>query len=144
MFFAADSTETVVSPTDAVFSNVDQFDSWWQVSNCKTGGGELRFYKTNGITKCSIALIMRNRLWYFDQDASSTIYRSKIASTSYAFIHAVHGSTLHHPCHHRLCGILQGWPLRCILCWRMMCSCRCEEHYPSGAVPRYCTNLLVL
>ena len=62
MFYSNDATETVVSPTDTVFSNSDQFDSWWQISNCHTGGGELRFYKTNGITKCSTPLIMRNRL----------------------------------------------------------------------------------
>ena len=103
MFYAANAAETVVSPTDTVFSNTDQFDSWWQVSNCKTGGGELRFYNTNGIKKCSTPLIMRNRLWYFDQDMSSTLYRSTIATASDAFVHAVHGSTLHHLWHHRLC-----------------------------------------
>ena len=103
MFYAKNATETVVYPSDTVFSNAKKFDSWWQVENCNTGGGELWFYKTDGITKCSIPLIMRNRLWYFDQDASSTIYRSKIATVSAAFIHAVHGSTLHHLRHHHLC-----------------------------------------
>ena len=103
MFYSAAATETVVSPTDTVFSNSDQFDSWWQISNCQTGGGELRFYKTDGITRCCVPLRMRNRLWYFDQDASSTLYRAKIASSSDAFVHAIHGSTLHHLWHHRLC-----------------------------------------
>ena len=63
MFFSSDATKTVISPTDAVFSNFNSFDSWWQMDDCKTGTGNLRFYKYNEITIASIPLVMRNRLW---------------------------------------------------------------------------------
>ena len=46
---------------------------------------------------------MRNKLWYFEQDISSTLYRSKMATESDAFIHKVTGSTLHNLWHHCLC-----------------------------------------
>ena len=103
MFYSKEATETVVSPTDTVFSNADSFDSWCQMANCATGNGELRFYKTNGITRCSVPLVMHNKLWFFEQDISSTLYRSKMATDSDAFIHKVTCSTLHNLWHHRLC-----------------------------------------
>ena len=46
---------------------------------------------------------MRNRLWYLEQDITSTIYRSEILTTSDSFIHAVTGSTLHNLWNHHLC-----------------------------------------
>ena len=64
MFFSADATETVISPTDTVFSNSDSFDSWWQMANCKTGVGNLRFYKSDEITITSVPLVMLNNMWY--------------------------------------------------------------------------------
>ena len=103
MFYSAEATETIVSPTDTVSNNSTDFDSWWQLANCRTGGGELRFYKTNGITRCSIPLRMHNKLWYIDQDVASTVYRAKIRTCSDAFVHAINGTTLHNLWHHRLC-----------------------------------------
>ena len=95
MFYSAEATETVVSPTDAVFSNRQSYDSWWQIANCATGEGELKFYKSNEITIATIPLVMHNRLWYLDQDITSTQYRSKIATASDDFVNRVSGSTLH-------------------------------------------------
>ena len=103
MFYSADSTETVVSPTDAVFSNRQSYDSWWQIANCATGSGELRFDKSNKITIANMPLVMHNRLWYLEQDITSTLYRSKIATASNDFVNRVSGSTLHNLWHHRLC-----------------------------------------
>ena len=103
MFFSADATETVISPTDAVFSNSDSFDSWWQMADCKTGAGNLRFYKSDEITIASVPLVMRNKLWYLEQDITSTVYRANIGPSSDAFVRAVTGSTLHNLWHHRLC-----------------------------------------
>ena len=68
IFFSKDATEAAVSPTDTVFTNSASFDSWWQTSNCLTGGGELRFYETNVITHFSILLHMHNKLWYTEQE----------------------------------------------------------------------------
>ena len=103
MFFSSQATETVISPTDAVFSNSTSFDSWWQMADCATGTGHLRFYKSNEITIATIPLVMRNRLWYLEQDITSTVYRAKIAFASDAFVHSMYGSTLHNLWHHRLC-----------------------------------------
>ena len=77
MFFSTDATETVISPTDAVFSNSYYFDSWWQMADYTTGTGNLWFYSSNEITIASVPLIVCNRLWYLEQDISSTIYYSK-------------------------------------------------------------------
>ena len=103
MFFSADATETVIFPIDAVFSNKQSYDSWWQIANCATGEGELRFYKSNEITIANVPLVMRNRLWYLDQDIASTVYRSTIATASDTFVNRMTGSTLHNLWHHRLC-----------------------------------------
>ena len=46
---------------------------------------------------------MHNRLWYLDEDITSTLYRSKIATASDDFVNRVSGSTLHNLWHHRLC-----------------------------------------
>ena len=46
---------------------------------------------------------MRNKLWYIEQDVSSTIYRAQIEEASGAFAHTINGSTLHSLWHHRLC-----------------------------------------
>jgi len=81
MFYAAEATETVLSPTDIFFFNADQYNSWRQIANCTKCTGELRFYKTNEITRASILIIMHNKLWYIDQDLVSTIYRSRINTT---------------------------------------------------------------
>ena len=50
IFYLKEATETVISPTDIVFCNATVYDSWWQISNCLKGTGELRFYKSNKIT----------------------------------------------------------------------------------------------
>ena len=73
------------------------------MADCTTGTDNHRFYSSNEITIASVTLIMRNCLWYLEQDISSTIYRSKIATASDSFVHAVTGSTLHNLWHHRLC-----------------------------------------
>ena len=103
IFYSAEATDTVLSPTDIVFCNADTYDSWWQLSNCTKGKGELRFYKTNTITRATISITMINKLWYIEQDITSTVYRAKIGSSSDAFVRSVTGSTLHHLWHHRLC-----------------------------------------
>ena len=103
MYFSKEATETVISPTDTVFSNADAYDSWWQIANCATGEGELRLYRSNGITRFSVPLVMRNQLWYVEQDISSMLYRAKMTTESEAFVHAVTGSTLHNLWYHRLC-----------------------------------------
>jgi len=46
---------------------------------------------------------MCNKLWYIDQDVASTLYCSKIGTSSNAFVHSVTRSTLHHLWYHRLC-----------------------------------------
>ena len=46
MLNSKEATETVISPTDIVFCNADTYDSWWQLSNCIQGTGDLIFYKT--------------------------------------------------------------------------------------------------
>ena len=48
---------------------------------------------------------MKNKLWYIDQDVTSTVYRSKINSSSDTFVHSVSGSTLHHLWYHYLCHV---------------------------------------
>ena len=103
IFYSAEATDTVLSPTDIVFCNADTYDSWWQLSNCTKGKGELRFYKTNTITRATVSITMINKLWYVEQDITSTVYRAKIGSSSDAFVRSVTGSTLHHLWHHRLC-----------------------------------------
>ena len=103
IFYSKEATEIVISPTDIVFCNANVYDSCWQLSNFLKGTVDLRFYKSNKITQASIQLTMENKLWYIDQDVSSTIYRSKIATSSAAFVHSVTGSTLHHLWYHHLC-----------------------------------------
>ena len=103
IFYSNEATETVLSPTDIVFCNADIYDSWWQISDCLQGTGELRFYKTDAITRAAINITMNNKLWYINQDIESTLYRAKIRTASDAFVHSVTGSTLHHLWHHRLC-----------------------------------------
>ena len=102
MYYSADATETVISQTD-IFSNQDIFDSWWQINNCKTGSGQLRFFKSNGISIFSVPLIMVNKLWYITQDTASNQYCSQVQECSEAFIKSVSGTTLHNLWHHRLC-----------------------------------------
>ena len=103
MFYCAGATETVVSPTDDVISNSDFFDSWWKMDNYSTCGGELKFYKSNGITTCIIPLLMRNKLWYLKRDVTSTVYRAKIRSSSNTFAKAITNSTLYNLWHHCVC-----------------------------------------
>ena len=102
IFFYAEAKETVVSPTDVVFSNSNSFNSWWKIANCSTGGGELKLYKLNSITTCSILLDVNNRIWYLKQEITSIVYRAKIGISSDAFFHTVTRSTQHNLCHHHL------------------------------------------
>ena len=102
-FYCKEATDTVISPTDIVFCNANKYDSWRQLPNCKQGTGELRFYKTDTITRASINIQMIKKLWYIAQDTTSIVYRAKIRSSSEAFVRSVTGSTIHHLCHHRLC-----------------------------------------
>ena len=46
---------------------------------------------------------MHNKLWYIDQDVTSTVYRATIDTASDSFTHSVTGLSLHHLWHHRLC-----------------------------------------
>ena len=48
MYYSADATCTVISPTNIVF-NHSNFDSWWKVCNIKSGTGYLRFHSSTGI-----------------------------------------------------------------------------------------------
>ena len=62
IFFSADATETVISRIDAVFSNSTSFDSWWQMTDCTAGTGNLCVYKLDESTIATIPLVIRNRL----------------------------------------------------------------------------------
>ena len=73
------------------------------MADCATGTGNLRFYKSDEITIAKIPLVTRNRLWYLEQDITSTFYHSKIATASDAFVQSVTGYTLRNLWHHRLC-----------------------------------------
>ena len=103
MCYSPVATETVVSPTDIAFINANKYYSWWQNNNCASGEGSLRFYNSDGLTTSTVALKMRNKMWYILQDTASIIYQAKIASSSDTFFCAVSGNTLHNLWHHRLC-----------------------------------------
>ena len=75
IFSPPHTTVTVIYPTDAVFSNSDSFDSWWKMADCATGTGNIRFYKSHEITIATVPLVTWNRLWYLEQDISSTLYQ---------------------------------------------------------------------
>ncbi len=102
MFYSAEATETVISPTDIVFSNSDKYDSWWQLNNCAKGNGGLRFYHTNELFQCNVRLSMHNKLWFIEQDIITTRNRNRINTFSDDFVHSVSGTTLHNLWHHRL------------------------------------------
>ena len=72
MYYSPMATETVVSPTDIIFSNANKYDSWWQNNNCASGEGSLRFYNSDGLATSTMALKMRNKLWYILQDTALT------------------------------------------------------------------------
>ena len=95
IFYCPDATKMIISATDAIFSNSDSFDSWWKMANCSTGGSELKFYKSNGITTCSVSLLIQNKLWYLEHDVIFTVYCAKIRSSSDTFVRVITGSTLH-------------------------------------------------
>ena len=101
MFYSADATCTVISPTDVVIKH-EEFDSWWQVSNVHDGSGHLRFYSSSGLNHITVPLIMKNNLWFVEQDVARSLYRASVQNATSAFISAVDGSTLHHLWHHRL------------------------------------------
>ena len=65
MFFSAQATETVISPTDIVSHNTSTYDSWTQNSHVKWGVGYLRVYSESGINSVKASLQMQNKLWYF-------------------------------------------------------------------------------
>ena len=46
---------------------------------------------------------MQNKLWFLEQDVTSTLYHAKIGPSSDAFVRAITGFTLHNPWHHPLC-----------------------------------------
>ena len=73
------------------------------MADCKTDAGNLRFYKSDEITIASVPLVMRNKLWYLEEDIRSTVYRAKIGHSSDTFVRAITGSTLHKLWRHRLC-----------------------------------------
>jgi len=70
--------------------------------DCAADKRSLRFYTPNEITIATVPLVICNKLWYLEQDITSTLYRSKIATASNLFFHLVTGSTLHNLWHHRL------------------------------------------
>ena len=39
IFFSKEATEMSVPPTNTVYSNSDNCDSWWKVTTCNTGAG---------------------------------------------------------------------------------------------------------
>ena len=84
-----------------VFNHPD-YNSWWQVSNTKSGTGSLRFYSSTGLTHCEVPLRMHNRLWFIEQDVLSSIYRASAQNETSTFIASVNGSALHALWHHRL------------------------------------------
>ena len=102
MYYSADATETVVSPTDIVFANSDKYDTWWQVSNCREGTGELRFQTTEGLRSATVPLEMRNRLWFIRQSAETTRFRARVAATDDLIVNTLQASATHHLWHHRL------------------------------------------
>jgi hypothetical protein len=103
MYYCATASETVILPTDIVFSNEDKYDSWWQVANCKKGAGHLRFYTSSGLQSCTVQMTMKNKLWYINHDSNSNMYRQKMNQANDAFIASVNGTMLRTLWHHRLC-----------------------------------------
>ena len=103
MYYSPMATETVISPTDIVFSNANKYDSCWQCNNCKSEQEPLWFYNSNGITTSTVPPRMHNKIWFVLQDAASTICRAKIGAASDVFIRVVSGTTLHNLWHHRIC-----------------------------------------
>ena len=65
MFYSAQTTETVILPTDIFSYNVSAYGSWTQISHVKRGVGCLQVYSESGINSIKVKLQMRNKLWYF-------------------------------------------------------------------------------
>jgi hypothetical protein len=53
MYYLANATCTVISPTNMVCNHND-IDSWWQVCNIKQGTGSLCFYSSTGFTQFQV------------------------------------------------------------------------------------------
>ena len=70
------------------------------MANYNTGGGELRFYKSNGITTYSVPLVVWDKIWYLERDITSTLYQVNIGTSSNAFVRAITRSALNNICHH--------------------------------------------
>ena len=62
MIFTTKTIDTVLSPTDIVFYNADNYNSWWYLSNYKSSKGELQFYKICTINRGFIDIQMISTL----------------------------------------------------------------------------------
>ena len=103
MYFSLSASETFISPTDIVFNNQKKYDSWWQLANCKSGTGQLRFYTTTGFDSWQVDLFLKNKLWYLEHDSANPIYKQQICKQNNASVVSLNGSMLRSLWHHRLC-----------------------------------------
>ena len=102
MYFSTNTTKTTTSPTDIVTGQDNDFDLWWQISECTTGNSLLRFASWSGLHKAEVPLRMKNKLWYVLEDAKTTRYWSKVTCLDNSIICWLMGNAVHDLWHRRL------------------------------------------
>ena len=102
MYFFKDAKDTVISLTDIVLGPESNFDTWWQVSECRKGTGKLRCSSQDVLHSAKVRLRMSNKLWYIVQDAKTTRYQSHVVRLDDALVRCLTGTAVHDLRHHRL------------------------------------------
>ena len=63
-YYCAEASGTIISPTDIVYSHMDNFNGWQMTTNINSKTGTFTLLARDGINHIKYPTFMRNNLWY--------------------------------------------------------------------------------
>ena len=103
-YYCAEASGTIISPTDIVYTHLDNFTGWQMTTNIDTKTGTFILIARDGINHIKYPTFMRNNLWYhylFQPTTSPTSIpeqpQSIIRSMNYSAIFELWHLRLGHP-----------------------------------------------
>ena len=87
-YYCAEASGTIISPTDIVYTHMDNFKGWQMTTNIDTKTGTFILIARDGVNHIKYPTFMKNNLWYHYLFQPST-HNTIIPQQPRSFIHAL-------------------------------------------------------
>lgn len=102
-YYSQDAADTIISPTDIVINNGNDYTAWEQYSDIDTGKGYIKFHRRDGKPDLTYNLTSSNGLWFHHNTHDTNDFHAWTSKSceSQPIIHRLHKAAEYHLGHLR-------------------------------------------